>query len=170
MHTWPVVSRLISRTRAVRSYEEFKAGLALHARLNHRLQGDGACCCCNCLLSWVLEVVQFRSRSLGLTLLPITTHSSHSWVEKETRGIIIVIFPRGSIKSSTKLVLANALYFKGALSHEFKASKTKYYDFHLLNEAAAATGVVMCFDVECREEVYMGAVQFIGQVLNPSIT
>nr|XP_017254032.1 PREDICTED: serpin-ZX-like [Daucus carota subsp. sativus] len=57
----------------------------------------------------------------------------NSWAEKETKGLIKEILPSGSVDSSTKLVFANALYFKGAWSCEFDASRTKDNEFHLLD-------------------------------------
>ncbi|KAJ4964575.1 hypothetical protein NE237_016424 [Protea cynaroides] len=56
----------------------------------------------------------------------------NSWVEKETSGLIKEVLPLKSVHSSTKLVFANALYFKGTWNQKFDASKTKDYDFHLL--------------------------------------
>jgi serpin B len=57
----------------------------------------------------------------------------NSWVEKLTAGLIKEILPQGSVDSSTRLVLGNALYFKGAWTEEFDASKTKEGEFHLLD-------------------------------------
>lgn len=57
----------------------------------------------------------------------------NSWVEKLTSGLIRDILPEGSVDSSTRLVLGNALYFKGAWTEEFDASKTKDGEFHLLD-------------------------------------
>ena len=57
----------------------------------------------------------------------------NSWAEKETSGLIKEVLPPGSVDSTTKLIFANALYFKGAWSEQFDASKTKDHDFHLLN-------------------------------------
>ncbi|XP_047088027.1 serpin-ZX-like [Lolium rigidum] len=57
----------------------------------------------------------------------------NSWVEKLTSGLIKEILPKGSVDSSTRLVLGNALYFKGAWTEEFDASKTKEGEFHLLD-------------------------------------
>jgi serpin B len=55
------------------------------------------------------------------------------WIEKETKGLIKGILPRGSVDSLTRLIFANALYFKGAWEQPFRTSETKDYDFHLLN-------------------------------------
>ncbi|PNX87851.1 serpin-ZX-like protein, partial [Trifolium pratense] len=55
------------------------------------------------------------------------------WVEKETNGLIKNILPLGLVNNSSKLIFANALYFKGTWKEEFEASKTKRNKFHLLN-------------------------------------
>ncbi|CAK7335287.1 unnamed protein product [Dovyalis caffra] len=57
----------------------------------------------------------------------------NSWVETETRGLIKNLLPQKCFGNDTALVLANALYFKGAWDRKFDASKTKYNDFHLLS-------------------------------------
>ena len=61
------------------------------------------------------------------------TKEVNSWAKKETNGLIEEVLPSGSVGSSTRLVFANALYFKGAWSKQFDASKTKEHDFHLKN-------------------------------------
>lgn len=60
-------------------------------------------------------------------------HEVNSWAEKETSGLIKEVLPDGSVDSATKLIFANALYFKGAWNEPFNASSTKDHDFHLLN-------------------------------------
>ncbi|XP_022768829.1 serpin-ZX-like [Durio zibethinus] len=55
------------------------------------------------------------------------------WAEKETSGLIKEVLPPGAVDGSTKLIFTNALYFKGAWNETFDASKTKDYDFHLIN-------------------------------------
>ncbi|KAL5209313.1 hypothetical protein ABZP36_004936 [Zizania latifolia] len=57
----------------------------------------------------------------------------NSWVEKVTSGLIKEILPPGSVDQTTRLVLGNALYFKGAWTEKFDASKTKDGEFHLLD-------------------------------------
>jgi len=52
-------------------------------------------------------------------------------VEKETSGLIKKILSPESIDDETRLVLANALYFKGAWKTKFDESRTKDYNFHL---------------------------------------
>ncbi|XP_071692279.1 serpin-ZXA-like isoform X2 [Rutidosis leptorrhynchoides] len=54
------------------------------------------------------------------------------WADKQTNGLIKDILPSGAVTRSTRLVFANAVYFKGAWSEKFDQSKTKDSDFHLL--------------------------------------
>ncbi|WJX41310.1 hypothetical protein P8452_28679 [Trifolium repens] len=55
------------------------------------------------------------------------------WGEKKTNGLIKTILPPGSVDDTTKLIFANALYFKGTWNEKFDALETKEYDFHLLD-------------------------------------
>jgi serpin B len=55
------------------------------------------------------------------------------WADKETNGLIKEILPQGSINNLTKLIFANALYFKGVWNESFPRRMTYDYDFHLLN-------------------------------------
>ncbi|KAI9073449.1 hypothetical protein K1719_044586 [Acacia pycnantha] len=60
-------------------------------------------------------------------------HEINSWVENATNGLIKEILPSGSIDEETELVLANALYFKGAWNQKFHPAMTKTRSFNLLN-------------------------------------
>ncbi|XP_057444707.1 serpin-ZX-like, partial [Lotus japonicus] len=55
------------------------------------------------------------------------------WVQKETHGLIKDLVNPRSVSNSTRLIFANALYFKGKWFERFDASMTRNYDFHLLN-------------------------------------
>ncbi|KAL3617812.1 hypothetical protein CASFOL_038133 [Castilleja foliolosa] len=57
----------------------------------------------------------------------------NTWAEKETSGLIKKILPKNAVASSTQLILANAVYFKGAWSEKFDPSLTKDRHFFLLN-------------------------------------
>uniref|UniRef100_A0A0D9ZAH8 Serpin domain-containing protein n=1 Tax=Oryza glumipatula TaxID=40148 RepID=A0A0D9ZAH8_9ORYZ len=57
----------------------------------------------------------------------------NSWVDRVTSGLIKEILPPGSVDHTTRLVLGNALYFKGAWTEKFDASKTKDGEFRLLD-------------------------------------
>ncbi|XP_071696122.1 serpin-ZX-like [Rutidosis leptorrhynchoides] len=55
------------------------------------------------------------------------------WAEKQTSGLIKDILPAVAVNNSTRLIFANAIYFKGAWSEKFDQSKTKDFDFQLLD-------------------------------------
>ncbi|XP_027724948.1 serpin B10-like [Vombatus ursinus] len=48
----------------------------------------------------------------------------NSWVENETEGKIVKLLPDDSIDSMTRLVLVNAIYFKGKWKEQFKPKDT----------------------------------------------
>jgi len=55
----------------------------------------------------------------------------NSWVRKKTGGKITGLFDSSSINQLTRLVLANAVYFKGKWTVPFKAENTSEQDFTL---------------------------------------
>jgi serpin B len=57
----------------------------------------------------------------------------NNWVEQKTQGKISNLFPPGSIDSSMRLVLTNAIYFKSAWLVPFYEQFTKQSDFSLAN-------------------------------------
>lgn len=57
----------------------------------------------------------------------------NAWAKKETHGKIEDLLPPGSVGQDTRLVLANALYFKGVWQKTFDSSLTRAGDFFLLD-------------------------------------
>lgn len=55
----------------------------------------------------------------------------NAWVEKETRDKIRELLPRGTVTRDTRLVLTNAIYFKGDWLDPFKKDATKDQPFTL---------------------------------------
>lgn len=55
----------------------------------------------------------------------------NTWVEKETREKIKNLLPMGSVTGLTRLVLTNAIYFKGDWEIQFKKDQTKPAPFIL---------------------------------------
>ncbi|XP_022962081.1 serpin-ZX-like [Cucurbita moschata] len=74
----------------------------------------------------MLSQVNFKQADKVISLV-------NSWVEKNTNGLIKEILPPGSVDGFTRLILANALYFKGAWDKKFDASKTVKRDFYLVD-------------------------------------
>ncbi|XP_078172345.1 serpin-ZXA-like [Carex rostrata] len=57
----------------------------------------------------------------------------NTWVESATAGLIKNLLEPDSVDQDTRLILSNALYFKGAWSEKFDPAKTKEAEFHLLD-------------------------------------
>jgi len=55
----------------------------------------------------------------------------NQWVEKQTESKIKDLLPPRSVNSNTKLVLTNAIYFKGNWQTQFDKASTKDEDFQL---------------------------------------
>ncbi|XP_071702161.1 serpin-ZX-like [Rutidosis leptorrhynchoides] len=75
----------------------------------------------------VSNQVDFQSKAVEVA------NEVNIWADKHTNGLIKDILPAGAVTSSTRLIFANAVYFKGAWSEKFDQSKTKDTDFHLLD-------------------------------------
>ncbi|XP_057427785.1 serpin-ZX-like [Lotus japonicus] len=92
-----------------------------------------------------LASVDFQTKAVEVA------NEVNAWAEKETNGLVKDLLPAGSVDASTRLIFANALYFKGAWTEKFDASMTKDCDFHLLD----GTSVKVPFMVSKKK-------QFIG--------
>jgi serpin B len=57
----------------------------------------------------------------------------NAWVEKETKDKIKNLIGKGVLTSLTRLVLTNAIYFKGNWASQFKKENTKDAEFTLLS-------------------------------------
>ncbi|NXG14640.1 SPB6 protein, partial [Grallaria varia] len=55
----------------------------------------------------------------------------NSWVEERTEGKIQNLLMEGVVDSLTRLVLVNAIYFKGNWEKQFKKENTKERQFHI---------------------------------------
>jgi len=55
----------------------------------------------------------------------------NQWVSRQTKDKIQDILPPASVDASTRLVLANAIYFKGKWEHPFSKEATRPGDFHV---------------------------------------
>jgi serpin B len=54
----------------------------------------------------------------------------NQWVEKKTENRIRDLLPPGSVTAYTRLVLANAIYFKGIWTHRFDPERTRPAPFY----------------------------------------
>ncbi|QSQ13080.1 serpin family protein [Myxococcus landrumensis] len=60
----------------------------------------------------------------------------NGWVAHETADRIPDLIPAGEVRRDTRLVLANAMYFKGSWRHPFRPESTQPADFHDLTGTA----------------------------------
>ena len=60
----------------------------------------------------------------------------NAWVEQQTNQKIKDLLPPGVLNALTRLVLVNAIYFKGFWDNQFKSRDTREMEFWLLTEAA----------------------------------
>jgi serpin B len=58
----------------------------------------------------------------------------NTWVEQQTKEKIKDLIPSGVLDSMTRLVLTNAIYFKGDWAIQFKEENTKETDFHVTSQ------------------------------------
>jgi serpin B len=64
------------------------------------------------------------------------------WVEQKTQDKIKDLLQAGALRPDTRLVLTNAIYFKGDWQTQFDKAQTKNEDFHL-SQAQTATAPLM---------------------------
>ncbi len=68
------------------------------------------------------------------------------WVEQQTKDKIMDLLPPGSLNGATRLVLANAVYFKGIWAKQFKKAETTTQPFHISNSREAQAPLMHHFD------------------------
>ncbi|RDD41304.1 Serpin B10 [Trichoplax sp. H2] len=84
-------------------------------------------------LSLVEEYYEAKPQSVDFTNSIKTAKQINSWVEKQTYNKINDLIPASGINPLTKLILVNALYFKGDWKHKFNRDLTKPMDFKIDN-------------------------------------
>ncbi|XP_071694490.1 serpin-ZX-like [Rutidosis leptorrhynchoides] len=93
----------------------------------------------------------FSSRVDFKTKAAEVAKEENLWVEKQTNSLIKDILPAGAVNNSTRLIFANAIYFKGAWGEKFDPSKTKDFDFHLLDGSKVQVPFMIEFGFEASE-------------------
>jgi serpin B len=58
----------------------------------------------------------------------------NDWVEDKTEGKIQKLLPSGAVKTFTRLILTNTIYFKAEWHNKFNAHNTKEHDFWITPE------------------------------------
>lgn len=84
--------------------------------------------CMKELFSNEIELLDFRKHSEDARM------SINQWVEAQTADRIKDLIPAGAVDGTTRMVLANAAYFKGTWHSQFKPEKTKLGVFYSSKE------------------------------------
>lgn len=85
------------------------------------------------------EYLDLTERNYGAAIVPLDFAQGpeqartriNDWVEKKTQDKIQDLIPSGTLNALTRLVLANAIYFKGNWETQFKPRDTKDAPFYL---------------------------------------
>ncbi len=90
----------------------------------------------------------------------VTRVRINGWVAQQTKERIRDILPAGSIDALTRLVLANAVYFKGIWAKPFDKAATSRQTFHISATSLSGTPLMHHFDtVRYVEEETLQAVE-----------
>ncbi len=68
----------------------------------------------------------------------------NGWVNRKTKGKIRDIIPSGMLDRDSKLVLVNAIYFKGTWKTKFDPKNTRDSDFHLNTQRTVQCPTMFC--------------------------
>lgn len=93
------------------------------------------------------EYLSLISKHYGVSVTPLDYKSApdaarktiNEWVENETQEKITDLIPPGVLTPLTRLVLANAIYFKGDWQNRFKADRTEDAPFFVTPDASVQT-------------------------------
>jgi len=74
----------------------------------------------------------------------------NKWVEKKTNNKIKDLISQGALSSLTRLVLTNAIYFKGTWLKQFDKKDTQEKDFHVTPEKTVKVDMMALTDKEAK--------------------
>jgi serpin B len=85
---------------------------------------------------WAKSFLELTDKSYGAGLEPVdfgnpepVRQRINNWVEDQTNHKIKDLIGKGSLTSDSRMVLTNAVYFKGAWMHQFDKAATALHDF-----------------------------------------
>ena len=85
--------------------------------------------------AFLAEVIQYFGAPLQMMSFSKdpagTTHKINNWVSEQTQNKILDLIPQNTLTKETRLVLANALYFKAAWAKNFNEHATELDPFHV---------------------------------------
>jgi serine protease inhibitor len=113
----PAFGALVQETKNGKGYQ-LNVANALWCQIDHPFRDD--------FLS--LNETYYNARPIGVDFAKRTEEARQTinqWVEKQTQDKIKELIPPGNLTSKSRLVLTNAIYFKGDWDHQFNKKATK---------------------------------------------
>jgi serpin B len=93
---------------------------------------------------WSKAFLATTAKAYGAALEPVDFGASdktrkyiNGWVEAQTNKKIVNLLPEGSLTPDTRMVLTNAVYFKGAWKHQFEQHATAMQAFAVQGKTSA---------------------------------
>jgi serpin B len=93
---------------------------------------------------WAKSFLELTDKKYGAGLEPVdfgkpepARQRINGWVEDQTNHKIKDLLPKGSLSPDSRMVLTNAVYFKGAWMHKFEKSATAMLDFAVRGKTSA---------------------------------
>jgi serpin B len=93
----------------------------------------------------------------------------NTWVEEQTKGKIKDLIPPGALDEFTRLVLTNAIYFKGKWDAEFDKKATEKLSFHISADAKIDVPIMFQkhdFAYSAVDNVQMIELPYVGNKLS----
>ena len=81
----------------------------------------------------------------------------NAWVQSKTNELIKDLIPTDAVDIDTRVILANALYFKGAWAEKFDSSKTVDGDFHLFDGSKVQVPFMTSFKLPYKPDQFMAS-------------
>ncbi len=82
-----------------------------------------------------LQQVDFRSREAARTAI-------NAWVARQTHGKIAELLSSAALPETTRLVLTNAIHFKGKWAQPFDPQRTVMAPFHASDEQSSEVAMI----------------------------
>jgi serpin B len=120
----PAMGALLAEMNAQHKGYELRVADALWAQQDANFETD--------YLKLVQSDYAAGFHRVNFKLLPETVRATiNSWVEKQTNDKIKDLISPGALNPTTRLVLTNAIYFKGNWQDQFDKEATQKEEFHL---------------------------------------
>ncbi|KAM9307943.1 leukocyte elastase inhibitor-like [Gastrophryne carolinensis] len=126
------VENIHSSFQTLNSQINKKAGSSYKLNLANRLFGEQTF---NFRTEFVSSLQSLYQAKVGtvdfITAYEAARKEINAWVAEQTNGKIPEVLPEGSLDTNTRLVLVNAIYFKGDWAEKFNAAETVDAPFRL---------------------------------------